>query len=173
MGSQVFLPAADSRAPTEHDITRGRPVCAAVARRLSATRAPQPSHVLIEDLLQIGSEALVRYGPNHAHLLSRAIFDMRTFLDTWLYGIPPGTERKHRASRLIQAVEWTPRDAHRTTRTPEAIAADRERHTHENGCHRSSSAWGHQTGDRNLRALSRDFHVDLLASCEETPPCLP
>ena len=126
MGSQVFLPAADSRSPTEHDITRWRPVFAAVARRLYAARAPHHPHVLIEDLMQIGYEALVRYGPNHAHLLSRAIFDMRTFLDRWLYGIPPGTARKNRASRLIQAVEWTPRDSRRTTRTPEVIAADRE-----------------------------------------------
>ena len=126
MGSQVVLPAADSRSPMEHDLTRWRPVFAAVARRLYATRAPQHPRVLIEDLLQIGYEALVRYGPNHPHLLSRAIFDMRTFLDRWLYGIPPGTARKHRASRLIQAVEWTPRESRRTTRTPEAIAADRE-----------------------------------------------
>lgn len=27
---------------------------------------------------------------------------------------------------MIQAVEWTPRDSRRTTRTPEVIAADRE-----------------------------------------------
>lgn len=97
------------------------PTLRTMARRFWRQRAFGHPETLIDDLVQVGYLAVLTYGPAHPHASSRAAFDMRTFLDTWLYGVPPGTDSQARASGLVRPEPV--KDRHLTTRTrsPEAV----------------------------------------------------